>query len=72
MKAEILTIGDELLRGEIVDSNKAFLSDRLFGLDIETRFQVSVGALGFGQRVGLPGATLITSKPPNLSCSCHI
>jgi nicotinamide-nucleotide amidase len=31
------------LRGEIVDSNKAFLSDRLFGLDIETRFHVSVG-----------------------------
>jgi len=43
VKAEILTIGDELLRGEIVDSNKAFLSDRLFGLGIETRFQVSVG-----------------------------
>lgn len=43
MKAEILTIGDELLRGEIVDSNKAFLSDRLFGLDVETRFHVSVG-----------------------------
>ena len=29
MKAEILTIGDELLRGEIVDSNKSFLSERL-------------------------------------------
>jgi len=43
VRAEILTIGDELLRGEIVDSNKAFLSDRLFGLDVETRFQVSVG-----------------------------
>jgi nicotinamide-nucleotide amidase len=43
VKAEILTIGDELLRGEIVDANKAFLSDRLFGLDIETRFHVSVG-----------------------------
>ena len=42
MKAEILTIGDELLRGEIVDSNKSFLSDRLLGLDIETRYQVSV------------------------------
>jgi hypothetical protein len=28
VKAEILTIGDELLRGEIVDSNKSFLSDR--------------------------------------------
>ena len=29
VKAEILTIGDELLRGEIVDSNKSFLSERL-------------------------------------------
>ncbi|MCH2172166.1 CinA family nicotinamide mononucleotide deamidase-related protein [Myxococcota bacterium] len=42
MKAEVLTIGDELLRGEIVDSNKSFLSDRLLGLDIETRFHTSV------------------------------
>ena len=42
MRAEILTIGDELLRGEIVDSNKAFLSDRLLSLDIETRFHASV------------------------------
>jgi nicotinamide-nucleotide amidase len=42
VKAEILTIGDELLRGEIVDSNKSFLSDRLLGLDIETRFHASV------------------------------
>lgn len=42
MKAEIITIGDELLRGEIVDSNKAFLSDRLLALDIETRFHCSV------------------------------
>jgi nicotinamide-nucleotide amidase len=42
VKAEILTIGDEILRGEIVDSNKAFLSERLFSLDIETHFQVSV------------------------------
>lgn len=42
MKAEILTIGDELLRGEIIDSNKSFLSDRLLSLDIETRFHTSV------------------------------
>jgi len=42
VKAEILTIGDELLRGEIIDSNKSFLSDRLLGLDIETRFHSSV------------------------------
>jgi nicotinamide-nucleotide amidase len=42
VKAEILTIGDEVLRGEIVDTNKSFLADRLLGLDIETHFQTSV------------------------------
>jgi nicotinamide-nucleotide amidase len=42
VKAEVLTIGDELLRGEIVDSNKSFLSQRLLALDIETRFHASV------------------------------
>ena len=42
MRAEVLTIGDELLRGEIVDSNKSFLSERLLGLDIETHFHSSV------------------------------
>ena len=43
MKAEILTVGDELLRGEIVDSNKSFLSERLLSLDIETRWHASMG-----------------------------
>jgi len=42
LKAEILTIGDELLRGEIVDTNKSFLADRLLRFDVETRFQTSV------------------------------
>ena len=42
MKAEVLTFGDELLRGEIVDSNKAFLSERLLSLDIETHYHASV------------------------------
>ena len=42
LSAEVLTIGDELLRGEIVDSNKSYLSDRLLSLDIETRFHSSV------------------------------
>jgi nicotinamide-nucleotide amidase len=32
----VFTVGDELLRGEIVDSNKAFLSERLLRLDLET------------------------------------
>jgi nicotinamide-nucleotide amidase len=42
MNAEIITIGDELLRGEIVDSNKARIADRLLLLDVECRHQVSV------------------------------
>jgi nicotinamide-nucleotide amidase len=42
VKAEILTIGDEVMRGEIVDTNKSFLADRLLGLDIEAHFQTSV------------------------------
>lgn len=42
MKAEILTIGDEVMRGEIVDSNKSFLADRLLTLNVETRFHASV------------------------------
>ena len=42
MTAEVLTIGDELLRGEIVDSNKSFLSEKLLGIELETRFHASV------------------------------
>ncbi|MEZ4333897.1 MAG: competence/damage-inducible protein A [Myxococcota bacterium] len=42
MNAEILTIGDELLRGEIIDSNKARLAQRLLLLDLDCRHQVSV------------------------------
>jgi len=43
MKTEILTIGDEILRGEIVDSNKAFLAERLLAVEAEVRWQTSVG-----------------------------
>ena len=42
MKVEILTIGDEVVRGEIVDSNKALIAQRLLELDLECQFQVSL------------------------------
>jgi len=42
LRAEVLTIGDELLRGEIVDTNKSYLSEQLLNLDIETRHHTSV------------------------------
>lgn len=40
--AWVVTIGDELLRGEIVDSNKSFLSERMLALDLESTRHVSV------------------------------
>lgn len=42
MNAEIITVGDELMRGEIVDSNKARIAERLLLHDLDTRHQVSV------------------------------
>jgi nicotinamide-nucleotide amidase len=42
LRAEIITIGDEILRGEIVDSNKALMSERLHDIEVEPRFQTSV------------------------------
>lgn len=42
MIVEVLTIGDELLRGEIVDSNKSHLSERLREFDMHVRFHASV------------------------------
>jgi nicotinamide-nucleotide amidase len=41
MHAEILTIGDELCRGEIVDTNSSDLARRLWDLDITTRWMTS-------------------------------
>jgi nicotinamide-nucleotide amidase len=41
MHAEILTIGDELCRGEIVDTNSSGLAARLWDLGITTRWMTS-------------------------------
>ncbi len=41
MRAEILTIGDELCRGEIVDTNSAYLAGQLWDLGITTRWMTS-------------------------------
>ena len=41
MRAEILTIGDELCRGEIVDTNSSQLAARLWDLAITTRWMTS-------------------------------
>jgi len=41
MRAEILTIGDELCRGEIADTNSSHLAARLWDLSITTRWMTS-------------------------------
>ncbi|MCA9674845.1 MAG: CinA family nicotinamide mononucleotide deamidase-related protein, partial [Myxococcales bacterium] len=41
MFAEILTIGDELTRGEIVDSNSSWLAGQLWDLDVTVRWMTS-------------------------------
>ncbi|HVK75682.1 MAG TPA: competence/damage-inducible protein A [Kofleriaceae bacterium] len=41
MHAEILTIGDELTRGEIVDTNSAWLAAQLWDLDVTVRWMTS-------------------------------
>lgn len=41
MFAEILTIGDELTRGEIVDTNAAWLASRLWDRDVTVRWKTS-------------------------------
>lgn len=43
MKAEILSIGTEILLGNIVNTNAAYLSDRLASLGIEVYHQAVVG-----------------------------
>src|SRR3954468_6934850 len=39
--AEIVTIGDELCRGEIIDSNSAWIAERLTALGLHVRFRTS-------------------------------
>ena len=66
MRAEILTIGDELCRGEIVDTNSSLPGARLWDLDITTRWMTSccddeadiAAALDHGGRAGRPGGVL--------------
>ena len=43
MKAEIISIGTELLLGEIIDTNTPFLADQLALLGIDLYFSSAVG-----------------------------
>ncbi|BDV44699.1 CinA-like protein [Geotalea uraniireducens] len=43
MKAALLSIGDELLLGETVDTNAAVIAGRLYGVGVAVRRQLTVG-----------------------------
>jgi len=66
MRAEILTIGDELCRGEIVDTNSSWLAARLWDLDITVAWMTSCRDLdgdirrAIGDAVGRADAVLVS------------
>jgi nicotinamide-nucleotide amidase len=43
MKAEIITIGDEILLGQTIDTNSAYISQKLSQLGIDVTYKTSVG-----------------------------
>ncbi|MDH4222941.1 MAG: competence/damage-inducible protein A [candidate division Zixibacteria bacterium] len=43
MKAEIITIGDEIIHGEILDNNSAYIGEKLSESGLEIIFKTSVG-----------------------------
>ncbi|MCX7599665.1 MAG: competence/damage-inducible protein A [Armatimonadetes bacterium] len=43
MRAEIISVGTELLLGEIIDTNAAYLSQRLARLGVDVLYRVTVG-----------------------------
>ena len=48
MRAEIISIGTELLLGEIVDTNAAWLAQQLASTGMDVFFRTTVGELGKG------------------------
>src|SRR3989304_866569 len=43
MRAEIITVGSELLLGQIVDSNAAFIARQLAAIGLDLHFKTTVG-----------------------------
>lgn len=43
MKAEVIAVGSELLIGDVVNSNAAWISQKLAGLGVDVHFHVTVG-----------------------------
>ena len=43
MRATLLTVGDELLIGQVIDSNSAWIAGQLYQLGISVLRKVSVG-----------------------------
>ena len=65
MKATVLTIGDELLIGQVVDTNAAWLSEQLNLLGIEVRAAITVGdrveAIGWALEEALDASDLVVA-----------
>ena len=42
MTADILTIGDELLIGQVINTNQAFIAEQLNGIGVEVHRMITV------------------------------
>jgi nicotinamide-nucleotide amidase len=66
MNAHIITIGDELLIGQVINTNQAFIGDALTGIGVDVTEMVTVGdSMGdilqaFGRSIGNADAVIVT------------
>ena len=70
MQAEIITIGTELLLGEIVDTNSAWIAQQLAYVGLDVYRTVTVGdnldRIGNAVRDGLANADLFVTTNPGV------
>ena len=73
MRAEVLTIGDELCRGEIVDTNSSHLAARLWDLAITTRWMTSCtdDAADIASALAQASDGLVPQVPLNWPTTCE-
>jgi len=79
MNAEIITIGTELLLGQIVDTNAAWLAQRLASLGVNLYYKTTVGdnreRIADAIRLALSRADVVLTTgglgPTVALCDCH-
>ncbi len=58
IKTEIIAIGNELISGDVVDTNSSYIAKKLFSLGLETSFHTNVGDVALDVKSALKTALL--------------